>query len=48
MAIQSITEGNRGRIMATMDGAGGKSCWASYIVQADGDLYVAKRNFSAT
>ena len=24
---------------------GGKSCWASYIIQAEGDLYLAKRNF---
>ena len=30
--------------MATMDGAG-KSCWASYIVQADGDLVRCKAKF---
>ena len=45
MAIQSITEGNRVELWQPWMVRGGKSCWASYIVQADGDLYVAKRNF---
>ena len=45
MALQSITEDGRVELWQPWMQRGGKSCWASYIVQAEGDLYLAKRNF---
>ena len=45
MALQSITNDGRVELWQPWMKRGGKSCWASYIVQAEGDLYVAKRNF---
>ena len=45
MALQSITNDGRVELWQPWMMRGGKSCWASYIVQAEGDLYVAKRNF---
>ena len=45
MALQSITGDGRVELWQPWMQRGGKSCWASYIVQAEGDLYLAKRNF---
>ena len=45
MALQSITEDGRVELWQPWMERGGKSCWASYIVQAEGDLYQAKRDF---
>jgi len=45
MALQSITEDGRVELWQPWMRRGGKSCWASYIVQAEGDLYQAKRDF---
>ena len=45
MALQSITEEGRVELWQPWMQRGGKSCWASYIVQAEGDLYQAKRDF---
>ena len=45
MAIQSITKQDTVELWQPWMKRGGKSCWGSYIVQADGDLYRAKRNF---
>ena len=45
MALQSITEDGRVELWQPWMQRGGKSCWASYIVQAEGDLYQAKRDF---
>ena len=45
MALQSITEDGRVELWQPWMQRGGKSCWASYIIQAEGDLYLAKRNF---
>ena len=45
MALQSITEDGRVELWQPWMQRGGKSCWASYIVQAEGDLYQAKREF---
>ena len=45
MAIQSITKQNTVELWQPWMKRGGKSCWGSYIVQAEGDLYRAKRNF---
>ena len=45
MALQSITEDGQVELWQPWMKRGGKSCWASYIVQAEGDLYVAKSNF---
>ena len=45
MALQSITEDGRVELWQPWMKRGGKSCWASYVVQAEGDLYQAKRDF---
>ena len=45
MALQSITEDGQVELWQPWMKRGGKSCWASYIVQAEGDLYLAKRKF---
>ena len=45
MALQSITDDGRVELWQPWMQRGGKSCWASYIIQAEGDLYLAKRNF---
>ena len=45
MALQSITEDGRVELWQPWMQRGGKSCWASYIIQAEGDLYQAKRDF---
>jgi len=45
MALQSITEDGRVELWQPWMQRGGKSCWASYIIRAEGDLYLAKRNF---
>ena len=45
MALQSITADDKVELWQPWMHRGGKSCWASYIVRADGDLYAAKRNF---
>ena len=45
MALQSITNDGRVELWQPWMQRGGKSCWASYIIQAEGDLYLAKRNF---
>ena len=45
MALQSITKQKRVELWQPWMQRGGKSCWASYIIRAEGDLYLAKQNF---
>ena len=45
MAIQSITEEGKVELYQPWMQRGGKSTWGSYILQAEGDLYLAKRTF---
>ena len=45
MAIQSITKEGKVELYQTWMQRGGKSTWGSYILQAEGDLYLAKRTF---
>ena len=45
MALQSITPDGQVELWQPWMQRGGKSCWASYIVQAEGDLYAAKHKF---
>lgn len=45
MAIQSITKEGNVELWQPWMQRGGKSTWGSYILQAEGDLYLAKRTF---
>ena len=45
MAIQSITKEGKVELYQPWIKRGGKSTWGSYILQAEGDLYLAKRTF---